>query len=112
MARVPFTLRIESEERDALANLSKIEGRPVNQLLNEAIKSYLQLRGTKERSLENSLARLRSYREKDPGFKKAISAFVEAEARFADPVEGSWYEEPPVEQGPVQSRIRELLGAA
>ena len=40
MARIPFTLRIEAEERAALENLSKIEGRPVNQLLNEAIKSF------------------------------------------------------------------------
>jgi len=45
MARISFTLRIEAEERAALENLSKIEGRPVNQLLDEAIKSFLVRRG-------------------------------------------------------------------
>ena len=63
MARIPFTLRIEAEERAALENLSKIEGRPGDQLLNEAIKSFLVHRGPRERSLEAKLARLRAYRE-------------------------------------------------
>jgi len=88
MARIPFTLRIDAEERAALENLSKIEGRPVNQLLNEAIKSFLIRRGPRERSLEASLARLRAYRESDPGFQRAIAAFVESEASLDDPVEG------------------------
>ncbi len=111
MARIPFTLRIDAEERAALENLSKIEGRPVNQLLNEAIKSFLIRRGPRERSLEASLARLRAYRESDPGFQRAIAAFVESEASLDDPVEGQLvnsYIEP---IGPAQSRIRDLLGA-
>jgi len=116
MARVPFTLRIDAEERAALEDLSRIEGRPVNQLLNEAVKSFLSRRGPRERSLETTLARLRAYRERDPGFKRAIAAFVESEAGLDDPVEGE-----PVDGqfvngelapiGPAQSRIRELLGA-
>ena len=52
MARTPFTLRIDAEERVALESLSKIEGRPINQLLNEAIKSYLSPAGSKRTSLE------------------------------------------------------------
>ena len=114
MARVPFTLRIDAEERIALENLSKIEGRPVNQLLNEAIKGYLSRRGRRERSLENNLAARRAYREQDPGFRKAINAFVDAEATLEDPLEGE-----PIEAksrgaksaGPVQRKIREILGA-
>ena len=88
MARVPFTLRIDAEERAALENLSKIEGRPVNQLLNEAIKSFLVRRGSRERSLEANLARLRAYRGSNPGFQRAVAAFVESEASLDDPVEG------------------------
>lgn len=88
MARIPFTLRIDSEERSALENLSKIEGRPINQLLNEAIKSYLRRRGQKERSLEANLKNLQAYRKQDPGFRRAIAAFVEAEASTDDPLEG------------------------
>ena len=120
MDRVPFTLRIGAEERAALEILSKVEGRPINQLLNEAIKSFLGRRGPKERSLEASLAGLKAYRKRDPGFTRAIKAFVDAEASLElsqqDPVEGH-----PVHGhfvggqlqpiGPVQSKVRELLSA-
>ena len=116
MARVPFTLRIDVAERSALQHLSKVEGRPINQLLNEAIKLYLTRPGRRERSLEANLAKLRAYRKQDPGFKKAMAAFVEAEATLEDPVEGKPVEGSSVEDllkqaGPVQSRIREMLGA-
>jgi hypothetical protein len=116
MPRVPFTLRIDPEERAALKHLSKIEGRPINQLLNEAIKSYLSQRGRRERSLEADLAALRAYRKQDPGFRRAIEAFVDAEASLKDPLEGEPLEGQFVEgqfkpAGPVQSKVRELLGA-
>jgi predicted transcriptional regulator len=121
MARIPFTLRIDSRERTALQNLSKVEGRPINQLLNEAIKAYLSRRGQKERELETTLADLRAYRKQDPGFRRAIAAFVEAEATLDDPLEGEPVEGQfvkgqlvkgqPRPAGPVQSKIREILGA-
>ncbi len=88
MARVAFTLRIDAEERSALEHLSKLEGRPINQLLNEAIKSYLNQKSPKEASLEANLAALQRYRKRDPGFQRAIAAFVNAEARLEDPLEG------------------------
>jgi hypothetical protein len=111
MARVAFTLRIEREERIALEDLSKVVGRPINQLLNDAIKSYLHQQSPKERSLEANLERLRTYRKHDPGFQRAIAQFVEAEVSGGDPLEGEPFEEQVDIQGPVQSRIRELLGA-
>ncbi len=111
MVRVPFTLRIEREERIALEHLSKVVGRPINQLLNDAIKSYLHQQSPKERSLEANLDRLRAYREQDPGFQRAITRFVEAEVSADDPLEGEPFEEQAKLQGPVQSKIRELLGA-
>ena len=111
MARVPFTLRIDADERAALEDLSKIEGRPVNQLLNEAIKSFLIRRGPRERSLEANLARLRAYRESDHGFQRAVAAFVESEASLDDPVEGELISSEIEQIGPAQSRIRDLLGA-
>lgn len=86
----------------------------MNQLLNEAIKGYLRQRGRKERSLEANLASLRAYRKKDPGFRKAMQAFVEAEATLDDPLEGELVETKPKEAkatGPVQSKIRDILGA-
>jgi predicted transcriptional regulator len=114
MGRTAFTLRIDAEERTALENLSRIEGRPMNQLLNEAIKGYLRQKGKKERSLEANLAGLRAYRKKDPDYQKAIAEFVEAEATLEDPLEGEIVEAKPKEAkaaGPVQSKIRDILGA-
>lgn len=116
MARVPFTLRIDAQERAALESLSKIEGRPVNQLLNEAVKSFLSRRGPKELTLETTLAQLRAYRERDPGFQRAIAAFVESEATLDDPLEGELIDgrgagKQVAAAGPAQNRIRELLGA-
>ncbi len=107
---------MNAEERAALKHLSKVEGRPINQLLNEAIKSYLSRRGQKERSLEANLAGLKAYRKRDPGFENAIATFVEAEATLEDPLEGEPIEGQFVEgqfkrTGPAQSKIRELLGA-
>lgn len=115
MARIPFTLRIDVEEREALENLSEIERRPINQLLNEAIKNYLRQRGQKERGLETSLAGLKAYRKKDRGFRRAIKAFVEAEASVKDPLEGKpiegLFEDTSKPAGPVQSKVREVIGA-
>ncbi len=116
MARVAFTLRIDAEERAALENLSKIERRPVNQLLNEAVRGFLLRRRPKERGLEASLERLRAYRERDPQFQRARKAFVEAEASADDPLEGEPIEGRLVNGqvkpvGPAQRKIREILGA-
>jgi predicted transcriptional regulator len=119
---IPFTFRIDPEERAALDNLSKIEGRPINQILNDAVKSYLRKQGPKEQALEAGLADLRAYRKRDPGFRKAIASFVEAEAAIDDPVEGKpvvghfvngkFVAGKPKPAGPVQAKIRELLRGA
>ncbi len=116
MTRKAFTLRIGTEEREALEHLSKIEKRPINQLLIEAIKNYLHQRGRKESSLEANLAGLKAYRRKDRGFRRAIMAFVEAEASVKDPLEGKPIEGAVVEDsfkpaGPVQGKVRGVIGA-
>jgi hypothetical protein len=114
MTRIPFTLRMDAKESVALKALSKVEGRPINQLLNEAIKSYLSRRSRKERSLEANLAELRAYRKRDPGFRRAMAEYVEAEASLNDPLKGEPIEGQFVKgqlkpAGPVQTKIRELL---
>ena len=111
MSRVAFTLRIDTEERAALESLSKIEGRPVNQLLNEAIRTFLSRRGPGERGLEKNLAQLRAYRKRDPGFQRAIAAFVDSEASLDDPVEGEVVVKEQKPAGPAQRAIRKALGA-
>jgi len=113
MPRAAFTLRIDLEERKALKSLSKIEGRPINQLLIEAIRIYLNQKGRREQSLEADLNSLKAYRKKDPGYRRAIASFVEAEAAVSDPVEGEPFEEgndSPSAAGPVQSKVREAIG--
>ena len=116
MNRKPFTLRIDAAEHAALKNLSEVEGRPINQLLIEAIKYYLSRRGRKERGLEATLEGLRKYRKENAGFQRSIAAFVEAEASLDDPLEGELMEGQFVAEqfkpaGPVQSKIRKLLSA-
>ena len=131
MPGIPFTFRIDPEERAALDHLSKLEGRPINQILTEAVKRYLHTQGQRERDLEASLHDLRDYRKLDPGFRKAIAAFVESEAAMDDPVDGKAVEghfvdgkfvpgkpvagkpagAKPQSAGPVQAKIRDLLGA-
>jgi hypothetical protein len=107
---------MDQEECAALKAQSKIEGRPINQLLNDAIKSYLSRQSPKERSLEANLAKLRAYRKKDPGYERAIAEFVKAEASLGDPLEGQpiegWFVKGQFKAaGPVQTKIREILDA-
>jgi hypothetical protein len=83
-------------------------------LLTEAIKSYLNQRSPREASLEAALSALQKYPGRDPGFERAIAAFVDAEARFEDPIEGKSLEGRFVGRqfqpaGPVQSKIRHEL---
>ena len=121
MPGIPFTFRINAEARAALDHLSRIEGRPINQILNDAVRSYLATQGPRERVLESHLDDLRNYRKRDPGFRKAIASFVEAEATIEDPIEGKpvvghfvngkFAAGKPNSAGPVQAKIRELLGA-
>jgi len=111
--RVPFTLRIEPQERSALESLSKVEGRPVNQLLNDAIKSYLRRRGRERTQPRGESGKASGPSQAGSWIPKAKAAFVEAEASFEDPVEGEPIEQFDIEDmlkpGPVQSRIRDIL---
>lgn len=111
-----LALQIDAGERAALENLSKVSGRPVNQLVNEAIKSYLDSHAQRERTLEANVTAVRLYRRQDSGFERAIHAFVEAEASLEDPLEGQSIDGDFIDgqfepAGPVQVKIRELLGA-
>jgi hypothetical protein len=109
-------LHIGSPERKALERLSEAEGRPIDQLIADAIKAFVLSRAPKQRSMKENLDRLREYQKRDPGYKKAFAAFVEAEATIKDPLEGETFEARMVDGqlepiGPLQRRMRELLGA-
>jgi len=112
------TFRLEPDLQKGLEHLSKVLRRPMNQLVNEALKDYVSRRGLAvEQDLEATLAALRAYRRRDPTFKDAIEAAAKAEARYgkSDPVEGEVVIGDIVDgqlvedAGPVQSEIRQLL---
>lgn len=113
------TYRIDPPIQAALENLSKTLKRPMNQLVNEAVRAYVKHRSELlEKDLETALARLRAYRQSDPDFEDAIERVAKAEAQSGkdDPAEGTMVvgtlvngqlvEEEP---GPVQSEIDRLL---
>ena len=90
----------------ALAALSKTLKRPMNKLVVEAVRAYLDQFGRKaEHDLEARLADLRSYRKRDPDFEGAIKAFAKAEVDTEDPIDGQPISDP----GPLRAEIRKLL---
>ena len=126
MMRKASTFRIDPPVQAALENLSRILKRPMNRLVNEAVKDYVDQRGREvERDLEATLASLRAYRKRDPHFRTAVAEFVDAEARFGkeDPAEGKvvigklvngqLVEVQAAEgTGPIQTEIRRRLNAS
>ena len=126
MTRKASTFRIDPSVQAALENLSRILKRPMNQLVNEAVKDYVDQRGREvERDLEATLASLRAYRKRNPQFQAAVAAYVDAEARFGkeDPAEGTvvigklvngqLVEVQAAEgTGPIQTEIRRRLNAS
>jgi len=90
MERKPFTLRLKPELYKALQSLSDVEHRSMNDIAAEAV-SKLVISESKlvARKLEKTIANLRAYAERDPGFEQAIAEFAAAEAQHDDPLEGS-----------------------
>lgn len=88
---IPKTLRLAPEYEAGLALLKGVLGMPVNKMVNEAVGEYIRKRTAEvEADLTGVLAQVKAYRRADPHFKKALSTFVDAEARHGgkDPVEG------------------------
>jgi hypothetical protein len=87
--------------------LSRVLGRPQNQLVNEAVRDFVVRRSREvETDLEATLESLRAYRKSDPNFERAIADYVDAEASLKeDPAEGQRVEG----IGPAQTRMLELL---
>jgi predicted nucleotidyltransferase/predicted transcriptional regulator len=90
--------RLDPDAQAALAHLGKLMGRPMNKLVNEAVRDYLLRTTQKERDIEGTLASLRAYREavlqakeesaahpltKDPEADRGVREFVRrASTRF------------------------------
>ena len=107
MPRRATTYRIDPVVQSGLSTLSKVLGRPQNQLVNEAVRDFVARRGREvEINLEATLEALRTYRKSDPNFERALADYVDAEASLKeDPAEGQRAED----IGPAQKRVLDLL---
>jgi uncharacterized protein len=75
MARKASIFRLDPDAQSALAHLSKLLSRPMNKLVNEAVREYLLKTTQKERELEGTLASLRAYRERDLRVSEMSAAY-------------------------------------
>jgi len=80
MARKASIFRLDPEAQSALAHLSRLLGRPMNKLVNEAVRDYLLKTSQKERELEGTLASLRAYRERDLQVREAPTPYLSSPA--------------------------------
>ena len=102
------TYRLDPHLRQGLRLLGKVRKVSVNQMVNEAVGEYLTARtAVVAADLEETLRRVRAYRETDPNFESAIAKFAESEARHGarDPVEGTEDRE----ARPAQRLVRQLI---
>jgi len=107
-ARMATTLRLDPALLNGLKLLQHLEKRPLNRMINEALRGYVARRSAEvEGGLQDILDRVRAYRRTDPDFDKMWAEFVDAEARHGaeDPVEGSLQKR----AGPAQTLVRNLL---
>lgn len=107
-ARRATTFRLDPRLQKGLTLLGEVRRVPLNRLVNEAVGAYLDAHAaTVEAELEETLRRVKAYRQADPDFESAISTFAEAEAELAanDPVEGQTTRA----KGPAQRLVRELI---
>lgn len=108
--RKATTLRLEPRVQERLTVLAKHLKQPLNKLINEAVRGFIDKRSSEvEADLRESLRRLQAIRTADPDFDSAIAQFAEAEIALAneDPAEG---QAQPSATGPAQLMVRELLG--
>lgn len=111
------TVRLEPTLQQGLETLSKVLKRPMNQLINEALRAYVSRRSREvEQDLDQTLKALRAYRRRDPSFKSAIAAAAQAEAEHhqSDPLDGEivigeLVDGRVAELGPVAAEIHQLL---
>jgi hypothetical protein len=102
------TFRLRPALQVGLEELRRVQKKPLNRLINEAVQALIEKRLAEvEANHQLTIERLKAYRQKDPGFELAIAQFVDAEASLGreDTVEGK---SPPT-AGPAQTMIHELL---
>lgn len=110
VTRKATTFRLDPDVQAALAVLSEVQGRPQNQLVNEAVRELVMRRSLEvEAGLQSTLERVRAHRLRDPEGKSSMAAAMAAEAAVeADPAEGVRVRRTPG-SGPLSARLLERL---
>jgi uncharacterized protein len=85
MAPKATVFRLDPDTHSALAQLSKLLGRPMNKLINEAVRDYLLNTSQAEREVRETLAGLRAYRERNLQVAEPAVAYASEIAKAADP---------------------------
>jgi hypothetical protein len=106
-----LTIRLDEGVQKGLQMLKANSGAKLslNKMVNAALAALIDKRAaTFESELDQALRNIRASRQSDPGYKRAIKAFIDAEVAFAaeDPMEGA---QEPQAAGPAVSMVREML---
>jgi predicted nucleotidyltransferase len=72
--------RLDPEAHSALLHLSKLLGRPMNKLINEAVRDYLLKTSQAESEVAETLASLRAYRSRNLQVAEPVTAYESARA--------------------------------
>ncbi len=88
---VAMTVRVDKDLKEHLSKLSELKKTPVNKLVRLALDRFVSAETQAlQAELEASLAALKAYQAKDPGFENAIQKVVDAEVKStSDPAEGT-----------------------
>lgn len=90
MTRKATTFRLDPTVQAGLALLSEVQGRPQNQLVNEAVREFVAARARSvSADLSATLERLKAYQTSDPTGGKSMETAMRAEAAVEhDPAQG------------------------
>ncbi len=80
MAAKASLFRLDPDSLAALASLSRLLGRPMNKLINEAVRDYLLKTSPAEDEIEATLESLRSYRERNLAVAEPAAAYSDGHA--------------------------------
>jgi uncharacterized protein len=84
MPSKPTLFRLDPDAHSALVQLGKLLGRPLNKLINEAVRAYLLNTSQAESEVRETLASLSAYRERNLQVAEPAVAYAAAEIAKAD----------------------------
>ncbi|MBA2722876.1 MAG: hypothetical protein H0U56_08255 [Methylibium sp.] len=111
MTRKATTFRLDPPVQAGLAMLAEVQGRPQNQLVNEAVRELVAKR-TREVMVDlgATLERLRAFQASDPTGEASMEAAMRAEAAVEhDPAQGVRVKGG-LAVGPASARMLDVLG--